>query len=127
MYEATPFLSQFQSHPRILYLSIWLSGSKSDSSSLDWLIPIIVALVDLAMIQDSSVFGCKLWMLRWIKCKSLVLKILHFHDSCAIAAFRKRSIESVKDKGMEVTYVIEWCDTLKRNWHQLFFIWVNML
>ena len=66
-------------------------------------------------------------MLRWIECKPLVLKIFHSHDSCVVAAFRERSIEYVKDKGMEVTYVIEWCDTVKQNWHQLFFVWVNML
>ena len=67
------------------------------------------------MIQNSSIFGSKLWMLRWIECKPLVLKIFHSHDSCAVAAFRERSIEHMKDKGVEVTYVIEWRDTLKQN------------
>ena len=68
------------------------------------------------MIQNSSIFGSKLWMLKWIiECKPLVLKIFHSHDSFAVAAFRERSIEHIKDKGVEVTYVIEWFDTPKQN------------
>ena len=39
--------------------------------------PIIAVLVDLAMIQSSSIFGSKLLMLRWIKCKPVDLKIFH--------------------------------------------------
>ena len=67
------------------------------------------------MIQNSSIFGSKLSMLRWIEFKPLVLKIFRSHDSFAVAAFRERSIEHIKDKGVEVTYVIEGCDTLKQN------------
>ena len=49
-----------------------------------------------------------------IKCKPLISKIFHSHDSCAVAAFRERSIDYMKDKGMLATQVIEWCNTLKK-------------
>ena len=58
--------------------------SKTDSSSLKSLIPLIAALVDLAIIRSSSIFGYKLLMLRWIKCKPLDWKIFHLFKHCSL-------------------------------------------
>ena len=36
------------------------------------------------------------------------------HDSCAVLVFRERLIEYLKDKGIEVTYLMKWCDAPKQ-------------
>ena len=40
--------------------------------------------MDLAMIRSFSIFGDKLFMLRWIKCKLLDLKIFHSFKHCSL-------------------------------------------
>ena len=62
-----------------------MSGSNTDSSNLDSLIPKIVALVDLAMIRSSSILGDKLLMLKWIKCKPLDLKVFYLFKHCSLS------------------------------------------
>ena len=68
-----PYL--FLSYQRTLQLSIRITGSNTDSCSLDSVIPITAAFVDLAMSRTLSIFGKKLLILRWSKSRYPVMKI----------------------------------------------------
>ena len=77
MHQATPPPFLFLSNPRISYPGKFASESGTVWSSFDSVIPVIAALVLLAMQLLSSFFKSKLLMFVCRKCKPFLLSGSH--------------------------------------------------